>query len=140
MRLSMESRAGALGHVEAGVTYRAVAATFGVHESTISRLHQRFLQTGSVADRLCPGQPHVTTPRQDRLIRLTQLSDRFRSATQTARETRGRRRARISSNTVRRRLKAVGIRCRRPYIGARLTRHRRNRLNWATAHAHWRFR
>lgn len=137
----MGSRERAIGMLQAGRSQRAVAAHFGVHEATISRLRHRLIQTGSVADRQRPGQPRVTTLRQDRYIRLTHLRDRFRSSARTARETRGRRRRRVSATTVRRRLKDAGIRCRRPYVGARLTRqHRRNRLNWATAHARWQMR
>lgn len=55
------------------------------------------------------------------------------------RNTPGRNRTRINARTVRRRLKAVGIRCRRPCRGASLTRdHRRRRVAWALRHQRWR--
>ena len=130
MRLSEASRARAIGQIEAGRTHRAVAADFRVHESSISRLYRKYLATGSVADRPRPGQPRVTSQRQDRNIRWLHLRHRFRSATETARETRGRTRRRVSAHTVRRRLRDAGISCRRPYHGARLTdNHRRLRRN-----------
>jgi len=94
-----------------------------------------------VHDHPRPGQPRVTTVRQDRAIRLSHLRNRFLNATVTARNTAGRNRPRISARTVRRRLLDAGLRCRRPYHGARLTAvHRRNRLHWVAAHARWRNR
>lgn len=63
MRLSNVARARAIGQIEAGRTFRDVAAGLGVHESTISHLHVRYVATGSVEDRPRPGQPRVTTQR-----------------------------------------------------------------------------
>jgi len=131
----------AIGHIEAGRRFQDVAVEFGVNKSTISRLHRRYTETGSVDDRPRPGQPRVTTVRQDRVIRLSHLRNRFLNATVTARNTAGRKRPTISARTVRRRLLDAGLRCRRPYHGARLTAvHRRNRLHWAVAHARLRNR
>ena len=141
MRLSAQARAQAIGQIQAGRTYRAVAAVFGVSVSTISRLHHKFITTGSVADLPRPGQPRVTSRHQDRNIRLLHLRHRFRPASETAKETRGRTRRRVSATTIRRRLRDAGISCHRPYHGARLTaNHRRLRRNWAAAHLHWRNR
>lgn len=141
MRLSKLARLRAIVQIEAGRSYQDIAIEFGVHKSTISRLHHRYAATGSVDDRPRPGQPRVTTERQDRAIRLSHLRQRFRTATETARGTVGRNRPRISPRTVRRRLRSVGLRCRRPYHGARLTRdHRQLRTRWAVAHGRWRRR
>ena len=79
----------------------------------------------------------MTTLRQDRAIRLMHLRDRFKTATRTAREIRGRNRPTVSRDTVIRRLRGFGIRCRRPYmyVGAPLTNaHKRRRLNWCNQH------
>ena len=139
MRLTREARARAIGQIEAGRQLKDVAAAMGVSKSTITRLRQRYVQTGSVEDRPRTGQPRVTSQRTDRVIRLTHLRRRFQAATETANATPGRNRPRISPQTVRRRLREAGIRCRRPYYGARLTRgHRVRRRNWAAAHARWR--
>ena len=59
---------------------------FGFHRNTIIRLHQRFQQTGGVADRHTPGRPSVTKPRMDRFIMLTHLRLRFQMATSFARQ------------------------------------------------------
>ena len=139
MRLDKVARACAIGQIEAGRQLKDVAAAMGVYKPTITRLSQCYVHTGSVED--CPrsGQPRVRSQRTDRAIRLRHLRNRFCPATETANATPGRHRPRISVHTVRRRLRDAGIRCRRPYYGADLTRgHRLRRLNWAAAHARWR--
>ena len=139
MRLDKVARACAIGQIEAGRQLKDVAAAMGVYKPTITRLSQRYVHTGSVEDRPRSGQPRVRSQRTDRAIRLTHLRNRFCPATETANATPGRHRPRISVHTVRRRLRDAGIRCRRPYYGADLTRgHRLRRLNWAAAHARWR--
>lgn len=139
MKLTNEQRARAIGQLEGGATAVNVARYFGVHEKTIRRLRAKFLTHGSVADLPRSGRPRETTERQDRHIHLTHLRNRFATPLDTARNTPGRNRPRISSRTVRRRLKAVGLRCRRPYHGAKLTRnHRRLRVAWALRHRRWR--
>ena len=106
-----------------------VSRAFGCHRNTIIRLHQRFSQTGGVADRRKPGRPRVTNPRTDRF--MTHLRRRFQTATSSARQ------HGISKQTVLRRLRQARqpIRPRRPYVGQVLTaRHRAARLQWAQRH------
>ena len=50
-RLSLKDINRAVSHLEAGVSPRRVAATFNVHVATVYRLHERFLATGTTADR-----------------------------------------------------------------------------------------
>ena len=120
---------------------RQVARAFGVHVSTIYRLTDRFLQNNNVVDRPRSGRPRVTSQRQDRNIVRTRMRDRFLPATTTARKTVGTHNRPVSDTTVRRRLIAVHLDCRRPYIGQRLTqRHRIARHNWAVLHRQWRNR
>ena len=140
MVLSNDQRNIAIGLLLAGRTQAQVAAHFGVNQSTVQRLNRRYQATGSVNDRARTGRPRVTTLRQDRHMRLSHLRNRFLAATATSRVTPGRQRPRISSDTVRRRLRSWGIRARRPYIGSRLTRqhHRRRRNDWARIHQRWR--
>lgn len=139
MVLQRNRRWMALGFIQAGVSYRQVANRFGVHRSTIFRLHQRYRTTGTVRDRPRPGPRRVTSARQDVNIRLQHIANRFRVPAETARTIPGRRNPTISARTVRRRLRAAGLRCRRPYRGPRLLpRHRIARRRWAAAHARWR--
>jgi len=66
---------------------------------------------------------------------LSQLRQRKRTSVETARATFGTHGRRISSNTVRSRLRFVGIRARRPYRGIVLRgHHRRARVRWARNH------
>ncbi len=138
-RLSAAQREQAIGRLQAGQRALVVANAYNVHVSTIHRLQQRYINTNSTADSDRSGRPRVTTPRQDRFINRQHLHDRFRTASMTARETIGTGQRPISDDTVRRRLAANNLRCRRPARGPVLTtRHRQARLQWATQHRHWR--
>lgn len=140
-RLTPEERWRAIGLLDAGTSARRVAHRFGCNVSTIVRLQQRNEETGSVTDRPRPGRARVTTPQQDRYIEMQHLRDRFRTATQTARETPGRNQPRISANTVRRRLRDRDLHARRPVRGMVLTAERRqNRARWACQHLRWTLR
>jgi len=123
--------------LQVGQTQCQVAQHFGCSVKTINDLWQRFNQTGTTSDRPRSVRPRVTTPREDRRIRLLHLGNRFVPATVTARNLPDRR---ISAQTVRNRLRSTSLRSRRPYnyTGPVLTRrHRTNRLNWARAHRRW---
>lgn len=136
-RLSPEERERALGMLQVGASSRNIARRFGCHHSTILRLANRYQQTGTSRDRQRPGQARVTTPRQDRDIVRRHIRDRTLPAARTANNVQGRR-GLISASTVRRRLRAAGLRCRRPYVGPILTdRHRRERRQWAEQHRVW---
>ena len=50
--MTFEQRERAIGMLTAGMSARDVARHFQRHESTLSRLLNRFRQTGNVADRL----------------------------------------------------------------------------------------
>ena len=77
----------------------------------------------------------VTTLAQDNRLRTQHLCDRYRPATRTSATTIGNHGRPISAQTVINRLRAHGIRPRRPYVGPQLLqRHRRARLQWCRAH------
>ena len=114
----------------------SVANHFGVNVSTIERLVRRLRETGHLADRPRSGRPRVTSRRQDRTIRLAHLRNRHLTATKTALNTVGTHNRQISPKTVGRRLREIGLRARRPYVGLPLTQARRlRRMAWLTAHA-----
>ena len=131
-RLSKILRERAIGMIEAGMRTAEIARRIGTHRKTIWRLANRLRTTGSTDDRPRSGRPRVTTRAQDRYIVTSHLRDRFLTAVETARNTRGRTNNRISAQTVRRRLRERGLRARRPYVGiVLLQRHRLQRLRWA---------
>ena len=119
--------------LEAGMLQAEVARRLNCNRSTITRLCQRIRLTGETHGNPRSGRPRISSLRTDRHLHLRHLRDRFLTATQTARE------FGISRQTVSRRLRERGLRCRRPYRGPILTAyHRRERLRWARQHYRWR--
>ena len=135
-RLSAADRNIAIGRLEAGESQSAVARHFNVHHTTINRLWHRYNQFNSTNDRPRSGRPRVTTPAQDRFIRLFHLRHRFAVATATAGQVPGLRR--ISEQTIRNRLREAGIRPYRPKVGPALRpQHRQRRVQWCNTVRRW---
>ena len=138
-RLTPIERERSIGMLQANVTPLIIAQQFRCHVRTIERLGKRFWQTGTTSDLHGQGRPHVTTRHQDQHVQMSHLSNRFLPATMTARTTPGTHNPRISTQTVRNRLRENVVRPRRPYVGPNLTlRHRRNQAQWAAVHQRWR--
>ena len=136
--LSANNRSQALGMLRAGQSTRQVAAVFGVAQSTISRLLQRFNATNSVADRRRSGRPRVTTGRQDRYLRNMTLRNRRMTARRLQGELRTATGVNVSDQTIRNRLRADNLRSRRPAVRTPLTeRHRRAHREWCRRHVQW---
>jgi transposase len=137
-RLDPPTRNFVVGRLHAGHSQNEVARNLNVSQSTISRLWNIFLQTGSSNDRPRGGRPRIVTPGQDRYIWVFHLHNRTVSASTTAVGIHGLRR--ISSNTVHNRLRQHGIRLRRPYFGVLLTPlHRSERVRWCNRLRGWTF-
>ena len=137
--LRAAARENAIGRLQAGQRQADVAHALNVSQSTISRLWNRFRQSGSTADAPRSGRPRVTTPPQDRFIRLRHLRNCFLSAQSTVQALPGNQR--ISRQTVRNRIHGAGLRAYRPYQGNVLTRrHRQARMLWANQHQAWTLR
>ncbi|KAK7103623.1 hypothetical protein V1264_018489 [Littorina saxatilis] len=140
-RLTPEQRERAMGRLLAGDDPEAVAVAFNVHLSTVYRLQQRFVNTGSTADTQRSGRPRVTTQRQDRQILRHHLRNRFHTANKTARNTVGNHQRPISGQTIRRRLAERDLQNCRPARGPVLTqKHRMARQQWAQDHINWNWR
>ena len=134
-RLRQNERDRAVGMLAAGTTVTRVARLFGCSRATIHNLGRRYNQTGDTVDAPRSGRPKATTPKQDRMITLTHLRNRFQPATVTARQ------FHVSGQTIRNRLRhnRRKIRARRPYRGPiLLRRHRDARLQWSRRHLRWR--
>ena len=63
-RITKAQRNHTIGHLEAGESQYAIVRQLNVSQSTIARLWHRYQQHGSSR------RPRVTTPAQDRFIRL----------------------------------------------------------------------
>ena len=136
VRLTDVQRGRAIALLMQGQRQQQVANHFGVNVSAIDRLVRRLRETGHLADRPRSGRPRVTSRRQDRTIRLAHLRNRHLTATETALNTVGTHNRQISPKTVGSRLREIGLRARRPYVGLPLTQARRlRRMAWLTAHA-----
>ena len=130
-RLDTATRNIIIGRLQASESQNAVARLYNVHRSMISRLFQRYQQSGSTADR-----PRITSAAQYCYIRVLHLRNQTVTARETTSNVPGLRR--ISAQTVRNRLRENGLRARRPYFGAVLRRrYRLARVQWCNRVRGW---
>jgi transposase len=134
-RFSHDERNQALGMWRCNRSMTQIARAMNCHTSTISRMIQRLEETGTVKDRPRPGQPRKTSHADDRSLTMRMLRNRRVTAKRLRQDLLQDRGVRVSTDTVRRRLRAAGVRAYRPYRGIVLTPgHRRARLAWARRH------
>ncbi|GFU10295.1 transposable element Tcb2 transposase [Trichonephila clavipes] len=118
----------AVDWLEGSQTQAKVAQTIGLSQSAISRIWNRFLETGSVGRRPGQGRRRATTPNEDRYLVLMARRHRNMNATLLQQHLRSATGTRVSTQTVRNRLHGVGLYAHRPMVCVRLTsRHRRDR-------------
>ena len=112
--MTFERRERAIRMLTAGMSARDVARHDQWHESTISRLENRFQQTGNVADRPRSGRLRKTTPREDRFLTNSSRRNRFLSSRKLSRLLRNATGTRVCDRTVRNRLHAARLKACRP--------------------------
>ena len=78
--MAFEQRERAIVMLTTGMSPRDVALHFQRQESTISRLLNRFQQTGNVGDRRRSGRPRKTKPLEDRFLTTSSRHNRFLSS------------------------------------------------------------
>ena len=78
--MTFEQRERAICMLTAGMSARDDSRHFQRHESTISRLLNRFQQTGNVADQPRSDRSRKTTPQEDRFLTTSSRSNRFLSS------------------------------------------------------------
>ncbi|GFX35615.1 transposable element Tcb2 transposase [Trichonephila clavipes] len=128
-----------VGRLEGGQTQAEVAKAIGVSQSVISRIWNRFLETGSAGRRPGQGRRVATKPNEDRDLVLTARRHRNMNATPLQQHLRSVTGTTVSTQTVRNWLHGVCLYTRRPMVCVRLTSsHRRDRREWATEHVNWR--
>ncbi|GFT08405.1 transposable element Tcb2 transposase [Trichonephila clavipes] len=127
-----------VGRLERVQTQAEVAQAIGVSQSVISRIWNRFLETGSAGRRPGQGRRGATTPNKDRYLVLTARRHRNMNVTLLQQHLRSATGTTVSTQTVRNRLHGEGLYARRPIVCFRLTsRHRRDCREWATEHVNW---
>lgn len=121
-----------------GRTQRQVSEELGLSLSAVQRLLKRYRETNSYERKPGSGKTRCTTARDDRSLVLQSLRDRRLNANQLKQELLQTRGVNVSSWTVRRRLKEVGIQPKRAATGPKLSReHRERRLRFAREHVDW---
>ncbi|KAJ3646297.1 hypothetical protein Zmor_023889 [Zophobas morio] len=136
--LSPDAANRAIGMLEAGARQVDVAQMLNVSQSVVSRLSNRYQETGSVIERQRQGGPRATTIREDRLLirearrnprsHCTLLRQELLHATGTS----------VTPRTVLNRIKETELRCRRPLRTVPLTHeHKRARLAWCEERLNW---
>ncbi|GFX44565.1 transposable element Tcb2 transposase [Trichonephila clavipes] len=128
-----------VGRLEGGQSQAEVAQAIGVSQSVISRIWNRFLETGSAGRRPRQCRRRATTPNEDRYLVLTARGHRNMNASLLQQHLRSATGTTVSTQAVQNWLHGVGLYARRPMVCVRLTsRHRRDRREWATEHGNWR--
>ena len=137
-QLNIEDRGRAIAWLQGGNTQRNVAVRLGVSQSVVDRLWQRFQATNSVRNRPRSGRPRSTTNREDRYITNMALRQRTTTARRLRDNLRTATGTRVSDQTIRNRLRANNLRCRRQAVRPPLLpRHRTARRHWCTLHLRW---
>ena len=112
----------AIGMLTACMLTRDVARHFQCHKLTISKLLNRFQQTGNIKDGPRSGRLHKTTPREDRFLTTSSRCNRFLSSQKLCHLLRNTNCTRFCNSTVRNRLHATRLKACRPFVGIPLTR------------------
>nr|CAH7728348.1 unnamed protein product [Callosobruchus chinensis] len=121
-----------------GLSRHQIANRLNVVISTINRTIRRYEETGKVNSRPRTGRPTISTRREDRYV--AQLARRERSVTVPVLRSQFQRTCNrvISTATIRRKVLATRLRCRRLLRVPLLTaRYHTARLQWARAHQDW---
>ena len=122
-----------------GVSFKTIGRQMGYHYTVVSRLVRTHTQTNNVKDLLRSSKPRVTSGRDDRA--LQRLVRRRPFATSPVLKQHWLPNRRLSTRTVRNRLKSAGLKSmrviKRPLLA---DRHRRTRLAWYLARRGWNLR
>ena len=112
-----------------GMSFKAIGRQMGYHYTVVSRLVRKHTQTNNVKDLPRSGRPRVTSDRDDRA--LQRLVRRMPFATSPVLKQHWLPNRRLSTRTVRNRLKSAGL-INQGVIKRLLLvdRHRRSRLSW----------
>jgi hypothetical protein len=94
-----------------GMSFKAIGRQMGYHYTVVSRLERKHTQTNNVKDLPRSGRPRVTFDRDDRA--LQRLVRRMPFATSPVLKQHWLPNIRLSTRTVRNRLKSAGLKSRR---------------------------
>jgi transposase len=128
-RISEAQRWQIIGMHTTGMSFKAIGRPMGYHYTVVRRLVRKHTQTNNVKDLPRSDRPRVTSDRDDRAFH--RLVRRMPFATSPVLKQHWLPNRRLSTRTVRNRLKSAGLKSRRVIKGPLLAdRHRRTRLAW----------
>jgi IS30 family transposase len=131
-RISEAQRWHIIGMHTTGMSFKAIGRQMGYHYSVVGRLVRKHTQTNNVKDLPRSGRPRVAYDRDDRA--LLSLVRWMPFATSLLLKQHWLPNRRLSTRTVRNRLKSAGLKSRRVITRPLLVdRHRRSRLAWYVA-------
>lgn len=123
---------------EEGYTHFEIARKLEIPKSSVTYTLARLIITGSNHTKKRTGRPKCTTKNEDKHIIVTSKRNRRLPATMITEDLNNARKIPISVDTVKRRLRSVGlhgrIACRKPLL-RRVNK--RKRLQWAREHKSW---
>ena len=121
------------------MSVKAIGCKMGYHYTVVSRLVRKHTQTNYVKDLLRSGRPRVTSDHDDRTLQRMVRWMPFANSPVLKQHWLPNRR--LSTRTVRNRLKSAGLKSRRVIKRPLLAdRHRRSRLAWCLARRGWNLR
>lgn len=124
--------------VQRGSSHRVVANQFGVSKAGVTGIMKRFQQRGAVVIKKSTGRPKKTTVKQDRILIKLSKEDPRKSAIQLLTELREKYQVNVSVDTVKRRLRSVGLYGRRPAKKPLISvKNRIARVQFANKHIKW---
>ena len=127
-----------VGKLESDVFQRLVAGILNVSQSVIFRMWNSHLTHRDPSHRYGGERDRTTTLRLGRFLLIQSRHQRFHNATSLNNEFRNGTGVRISTQTVRKRLREFGLNARTPTIRIPLTRHHmQDRLDFARIHVRW---
>ena len=127
-----------IGMHTTGMSFKAIGGQMGYHYTVVSRLVRKHTQTNNVKDVPRTDRPRVTSDRDDRA--LQRLARRMPFATSPVLKQNWLPKRRLSTRTVRNRLKSAGLKARRVIERPLEDRYRRTRLAWCLARRGWNLR
>lgn len=135
--LSRDEMFRAIGIIEGGGSQADAARALRTSRGTIHRLWRRYEEFGDPKERH-QGKPRITTPIQDRFLRLRALRESSVNATTLVSALQNAHNVTVSSQTVRNRLHEANLRSRRPLRCPAITRGNREARNaWCAEHEFW---
>jgi transposase len=138
-RISEAQRWQIIGMHTTGMSFKAIRRQMGYHYTVVSRLVRKHTQTNNVKDLPRSGRPRITSDRDDRA--LQRLVRRMPFSTSPVLKQHWLPNRRLSTRTVRNRLKSEELKSRRVIKRPLLAdRHRRSRLAWCLARRGWNLR